>query len=222
MFIYQNFKDIKKELPKDVTLVAVSKTKPVADILEAYREGHRDFGENKVQEMVNKHEQLPGDIRWHMIGHVQSNKVKYMASFVTLIHGVDKLSTLKEINKQAIKHDRVIDCLLQVRIAREETKFGLPFVQVQDLIESQELKELDHVRITGLMGMATFTEDKQQISSEFKGLQSFFQEMKSRGHELKILSMGMSGDYKIALKHGSNMVRIGSALFGDRNYIAQD
>lgn len=222
MFIYQNFKDIKKELPNDVTLVAVSKTKPVADILEAYRKGHRDFGENKVQEMVNKHEQLPGDIRWHMIGHVQSNKVKYMASFVTLIHGVDKLSTLKEINKQAIKHDRVIDCLLQVRIAREETKFGLPFEQVQDLIESQELKELDHVRITGLMGMATFTDDVEQIASEFKGLQSFFQEMKSRGHDLKILSMGMSGDYKIALKHGSNMVRIGSALFGDRNYIAQD
>ena len=222
MFIYQNFKDIKKELPNDVTLVAVSKTKPVADILEAYRKGHRDFGENKVQEMVNKHEQLPGDIRWHMIGHVQSNKVKYMASFVTLIHGVDKLSTLKEINKQAIKHDRVIDCLLQVRIAREETKFGLPFEQVQDLIESQELKELDHVRITGLMGMATFTDDVEQIASEFKGLQSFFQKMKSRGHDLKILSMGMSGDYKIALKHGSNMVRIGSALFGDRNYIAQD
>ena len=222
MFIYQNFKDIKKELPNDVALVAVSKTKPVADILEAYRKGHRDFGENKVQEMVNKHEQLPGDIRWHMIGHVQSNKVKYMASFVTLIHGVDKLSTLKEINKQAIKHDRVIDCLLQVRIAREETKFGLPFEQVQDLLESQELKELDHVRITGLMGMATFTDDVEQIASEFKGLQSFFQEMKSRGHDLKILSMGMSGDYKIALKHGSNMVRIGSALFGDRNYIAQD
>jgi pyridoxal phosphate enzyme (YggS family) len=222
MFIYHNFKDIKKELPKDVTLVAVSKTKPVADILEAYRKGHRDFGENKVQEMVNKHEQLPGDIRWHMIGHVQSNKVKYMASFVTLIHGVDKFSTLKEINKQALKHDRVIDCLLQVRIAREETKFGLPFEQVEDLIESQELKELENVRITGLMGMATFTDDMEQVASEFKGLQSFFQKMKSRGHDLKILSMGMSGDYKIALKHGSNMVRIGSALFGDRNYIAQD
>ncbi len=222
MFIYHNFKDITEELPTGVTLVAVSKTKPVADIREAYEQGHRDFGENKVQEMVDKQEQLPGDIRWHMIGHVQSNKIKYMASFVTLIHGVDKFSTLKEIDKQAKKHDRVIDCLLQVRIAREETKFGLSFEQTRDLIESEELKQLEHVRIIGLMGMATFTEDKDLISSEFQGLHLFFEEMNSRGHDLKVLSMGMSGDYKIALKHGSNMVRIGSALFGERNYIAKN
>lgn len=221
MFIYHNFKDIKEELPEGVTLVAVSKTKPVADILEAYERGHRDFGENKIQEMVSKHEQLPGDIRWHMIGHVQSNKVKYMASFVNLIHGVDKFSTLKEIDKQAKKHDRRIDCLLQARIAREETKFGLPFEQIEQMLESQELKELENVRIKGLMGMASFTDNQDQVSSEFKGLQSFYKEMKSKGHELNVLSMGMSGDYKIALKYGSNMVRIGSALFGERNYIAK-
>ena len=220
MFIYHNYKDILESIPEDVILVAVSKTKPVSDILEAYDKGHRVFGENKVQEMVNKYEQLPKDIQWHMIGHVQSNKVKYMAHFVTLIHGVDKLSTLREINKQARKNDRVIECLLQARIAKEETKFGLPFQDIDAILGSEELKHLENVRVVGLMGMATFTEDEEQISSEFGELQSFFQQMRKKGHPLRVLSMGMSGDYRLALSHGSNMIRIGSALFGERNYIA--
>ena len=188
--------------------------------MAAYEKGHRVFGENKIQEMVNKYEQLPKDIQWHMIGHVQSNKVKYMAHFVALIHGVDKFSTLVEINKQAKKHDRVINCLMQARIAREETKFGLPFEKIQQILESEELAQLQNVKITGLMGMASFSDDENLVSSEFEGLQSFFEKMKADGHELDVLSMGMSGDYRIALEHGSNMIRVGSALFGDRNYIA--
>ncbi len=220
MFIYHNYKDILESIPEDVVLVAVSKTKPVSDILEAYEKGHRVFGENKVQEMVNKYEQLPKDIQWHMIGHVQSNKVKYMAHFVSLIHGVDKMSTLREIDKQARKNDRVIECLLQARIAKEETKFGLPFQELEAILGSEELKQLENVRVVGLMGMATFTEDEQLISSEFGELQSFFQQMRQKGHPLRVLSMGMSGDYRLALSHGSNMIRIGSALFGERNYIA--
>ena len=220
MFIYQNYKDINKELSNDVTLVAVSKTKPVADIMEAYEAGHRIFGENKVQEMVNKHEALPEDIEWHMIGHLQRNKVKYMAHFVSLIHGVDKLSTLIEIDKQAKKHDRIIDCLLQARIAKEETKFGMEFQEIERILFSDDLKELGNVRIKGLMGMATFTEDESQIASEFSTLQELFQDMRSKGSDLEVLSMGMSGDYRIALRYGSNMIRVGSALFGERNYIA--
>lgn len=221
MFIYQNYKDIKESIPKDVTLVAVSKTKPLSDIMEAYDNGHRVFGENKVQEMVNKYEELPKDIQWHMIGHVQSNKVKYMAHFVNLIHGVDKFSTLVEINKQAKKHHRVIDCLLQARIAREETKFGLTFEKLQELLESKELLQLDNIRIRGLMGMASFSDDQNLVSAEFEGLKSFYERMKNRGCSLDVLSMGMSGDYRIALEHGSNMIRVGSALFGERNYIAR-
>ncbi len=220
MFIYQNYKEIIEELSNDVTLVAVSKTKPVADIMEAYEAGHRIFGENKVQEMVNKHEALPTDIQWHMIGHLQRNKVKYMAHFVSLIHGVDKMSTLIEIDKQAKKHDRIIDCLLQARIAKEETKFGMEFEEIERILFSDELKELGNVRIRGLMGMATFTDDESQIASEFSTLQELYQEMRSKGSDLDVLSMGMSGDYKIALRHGSNMIRVGSALFGERNYIA--
>lgn len=200
--------------------MAVSKTKPVSDIKEAYEKGHRVFGENKVQEMVNKYEVLPKDIQWHMIGHLQSNKVKYMAHFVSLIHGVDKLSTLREIDKQARKHDRVIDCLLQARIAKEETKFGLPLDEIEKILGSEELSQLKNVRVTGLMGMATFTDDEQLISSEFESLSRFFERMKEKGHPLNILSMGMSGDYKLAIRHGSNMIRVGSALFGDRNYLA--
>ena len=220
MFIYQNYKDIIEELSNDVTLVAVSKTKPIADIMEAYQAGHRIFGENKVQEMVNKHEALPEDIEWHMIGHLQRNKVKYMAHFVSLIHGVDKLSTLIEIDKQAKKHDRIIDCLLQARIAKEETKFGMEFQEIERILFSDDLKELGNVRIKGLMGMATFTEDESQIASEFSTLQELFQDMRSKGSDLEVLSMGMSGDYRIALRYGSNMIRVGSALFGERNYIA--
>ena len=200
--------------------MAVSKTKPVSDIMEAYEKGHRVFGENKVQEMVNKYEVLPKDIQWHMIGHLQSNKVKYMAHFVSLIHGVDKFSTLREIDKQARKHDRVIDCLLQARIAKEETKFGLPLDEIEKILGSEELSHLKNVRVTGLMGMATFTDDEKLISSEFESLSRFFERMKEKGHPLSILSMGMSGDYKLAIRHGSNMIRVGSALFGDRNYLA--
>ena len=220
MFIIHNYKDIIKNIPDEVILVAVSKTKPVADIMEAYSAGHRDFGENKVQEMVNKYEALPKDIRWHMIGHLQRNKVKYMAHFVNLIHGVDKMSTLIEINKQAKKQDRVIDCLLQARIAEEETKFGLEFSEIEKILFSSELQVLENVRVTGLMGMATFTDDQEQIASEFASLGEFYETMRSKGCKLEVLSMGMSGDYKIALLHGSNMIRVGSAIFGERNYIA--
>ena len=186
MFIYQNYKDINKKLSNDVTLVAVSKTKPVADIMEAYQAGHRIFGENKVQEMVNKHESLPEDIEWHMIGHLQRNKVKYMAHFVRLIHGVDKLSTLMEINKQAKKHNRSIDCLLQARIAIEETKFGMEFEEIERILFSDELKELGNVKIRGLMGMATFTDDENQIASEFSTLQKQFEKMRSKGLDLDL------------------------------------
>lgn len=220
MFIDHNYKEIIQSIPEKVVLVAVSKTKPNEDIMEAYRAGHRVFGENKVQEMVNKYEALPKDIQWHMIGHLQRNKVKYMASFVSLIHGVDKMSTLVEINKQAKKNNRVIDCLLQARIAKEDTKFGLEFNEIEQILFSSELKALDHVRIIGLMGMATFTDDKEQVASEFAGLGEFYERMCLKGYQLEVLSMGMSGDYKIALDHGSNMIRVGSAIFGDRNYVA--
>ncbi|MGA9269827.1 MAG: YggS family pyridoxal phosphate-dependent enzyme [Lutimonas sp.] len=220
MFINQNYKEIIDTISKDVVLVAVSKTKPNEDIMEAYRAGHRVFGENKVQEMVNKYEALPHDIEWHMIGHLQSNKVKYMAPFVSLIHGVDKWSTLVEINKQAKKHNRVIDCLLQARIAKEETKFGMGFEEIERILFSNELKDLDHVSIKGLMGMATFTDDSDQIASEFESLNEFYKKMCSEGCKLEVLSMGMSGDYTIAMSHGSNMIRVGSAIFGDRNYLA--
>lgn len=220
MFVYHNYKEINELISKDIVLVAVSKTKPNEDIMEAYRAGHRIFGENKVQEMVNKYEALPKDIEWHMIGHLQRNKIKYMAQFVSLIHGVDKMSTLIEINKQAKRHRRVIDCLLQARIAKEETKFGLKFDEIEQILLSQELRDLDHVRVIGLMGMATFTDDHDQIGQEFRGLREFYDKMRSKGCDLEVLSMGMSGDYKIALHHGSNMIRVGSAIFGDRNYVA--
>ena len=221
MFIDHNYNEIINSIPKEVVLVAVSKTKPNEDIMEAYRAGHRVFGENKVQEMVNKYEALPKDINWHMIGHLQRNKVKYMASFVSLIHGVDKMSTLVEINKQAKKNTRVIDCLLQARIAKEDTKFGLEFNEIEQILFSSELEALENVRIKGLMGMATFTDDEEQIASEFADLGEFYQSLRSKGCKLEVLSMGMSGDYKIALDHGSNMIRVGSAIFGERNYIVE-
>lgn len=221
--IKENLKRIKEALPDGVTLVAVTKTKPLADIMEAYNAGHRDFGENKVQEMERKAATLPKDINWHMIGHVQRNKVKYMAGFVHLIHGVDSFKLLKEINKQAAKHDRIIDCLLQVHIAKESTKFGLDFDEISTLIKSEEVTELKHVNIIGLMGMATFTDDEELIKKEFRSLRDYFESMKaftSENVDMKILSMGMSGDYQIAIQEGSNMVRIGTAIFGHRNYIA--
>jgi pyridoxal phosphate enzyme (YggS family) len=211
--ISKNLKHIKSTLPENVTLVAVSKTKPISDIQEAYNAGQRIFGENKIQEMVDKFDALPKDIEWHMIGHLQSNKVKYMAHFVNLIHGVDKFKTLKEINKQAKKHNRVINCLLQAKIAKEETKFGFTFGEIESILASEETSELKNINIIGLMGMATFTENKEQLTEEFLSLKNFFDIQK-----LQTLSMGMSGDYLLAIKNGSTMVRVGSSIFGHRNY----
>ncbi|WDO11719.1 YggS family pyridoxal phosphate-dependent enzyme [Flavobacterium sp. WW92] len=220
MSIKNNLLEIKSSLPENVTLVAVSKTKPVSDLMEAYEAGQRIFGENKIQEMVEKFEQMPKDIEWHMIGHVQTNKVKFMASFVRLVHGVDSLKLLEEINKQALKNDRVIDCLLQVHIAEEETKFGLNETELNDLLQSEVFKKLQNIKITGLMGMATFTDNQEQIKKEFLHLKSIFNSLaptqKSENCNLKTLSMGMSGDYQLAIDCGSTMVRIGSSIFGTR------
>ncbi|AZJ31728.1 hypothetical protein SAMN05444344_2475 [Tenacibaculum mesophilum] len=218
--IKENLQKIKSTLPENVTLVAVSKTKPIADLQEAYDAGQRIFGENKIQEMVAKYDELPKDIKWHMIGHLQRNKVKYMAHFVDLIHGVDSFKTLKEINKQAKKHNRVINCLLQARIAKEDTKFGLPFEDIEAILASDELKELENIKIVGLMGMATFTDNQKQLQEEFSSLANFFNGNKENYPNLQTLSMGMSGDYELAIKNGSTMVRIGSSIFGVRNYIA--
>lgn len=217
MSIQENLKTIEATIPAHVTLVAVSKTKPVEDLQEAYAAGMRDFGENKIQEMCDKYEVLPKDIRWHMIGHVQTNKVKYMAPFVHLIHGVDSLKLLKEIHKQAEKNNRVIDVLLQQFIADEETKFGLDQEEIQQIMQ-EEVQHLPNVRVVGLMGMATFTEDENQIREEFRSLKSNFDSLKSIYQNISILSMGMSGDYQIAIEEGSTMVRIGSSIFGHRNY----
>ena len=216
--IGKNVQNIKSKLPKNVTLVAVSKTKPIVDLQEAYDAGQRVFGENKIQEMAAKFDALPKDIKWHMIGHLQSNKVKYMAHFVDLIHGVDKLKTLKEINKQAKKHDRVINCLLQVKIAKEETKFGFSFEEVIATLSSEELKELDNIKIIGFMGMATFTDDKEQLEEEFSSLKNLFDQLKTQHSSIETLSMGMSGDYQLAIENGSTMIRVGSSIFGQRNY----
>ena len=221
MSIAQNLLQIKSHLPNHVTLVAVSKTKPVADLLEAYNAGQRIFGENKIQEMTEKWEQMPKDIQWHMIGHVQTNKVKFMAEYVGLIHGVDSLKLLQEINKQALKHHRVIDCLLQIYIADEETKFGLDENELVELLSSNELKELQNIRIVGLMGMATFTNNQNQIKEEFEHLKEIFDntnKLETLNLKLETLSMGMSGDYKLAMDCGSTMVRIGSSIFGNKNY----
>lgn len=218
MSVKDNLTNIKSELPEGVTLVAVSKTKPNKDIMEAYEAGQRVFGENKVQEMVQKWEDLPKDIEWHMIGHVQRNKVKYMAEFVSLIHGVDSPRLLKEINKQAKKHDRVIPCLLQIHIAEEDTKFGLDKAELHELIDSEEFKALEHIKIVGLMGMATFTDDMNQVRREFAQLKSMYDDLKTKLTDINILSMGMSGDYTVAIEEGSTMVRIGSSIFGARNY----
>ena len=216
MSIKNKLQNIKLNLPKNITLVAVSKTKPVELLNEAYDQGQRIFGENKVQEMVDKFEKMPKDIKWHMIGHLQTNKVKYIASFVSLVHGVDSLKLLKEINKQATKHNRTIDCLIQIKIATEDTKFGMSLNDLQLLLKSDEFKTLDNIRIKGLMGMASFTTDNLQIESEFKYLKSIFDQIKKKYSDIEILSMGMSNDYKLATKYGSNMVRIGSHIFGSR------
>ncbi len=218
------YKAIKEELEaKNVTLVAVSKIQPVEAILKLYESGQRDFGENYVQELVDKQAQLPKDIRWHFIGHLQSNKVKYIAPFVHLIHGVDSFKLLKEINKEAAKNNRVIDVLLQVHIAQEETKFGLNEEELKTIYNrnSDGLQELKNVRICGFMGMASFSDDLQKVRGEFKYLKSLFDwyvDLPIANSQLSVLSMGMSGDYKIAVDEGSTMVRIGSLLFGARNY----
>lgn len=219
--ISENLKQFKTELPNDVTLVAVSKTKPISDLQEAYDAGQRIFGENKIQEMAEKREALPDDIQWHMIGHIQTNKVKYMAPFVSLIHAVDSLKLLKEINKQALKNDRIIDCLLQLKIAEEDSKFGLSKKDLIQLIENPIFETLSNIQVVGLMGMATFTDDKNQIKNEFDILKTTFDTLKpnlKNNFNLSIVSMGMSGDYSIAIECGSNMIRVGSAIFGERNY----
>ena len=214
MSIAHNLEELKTSLPTAVTLVAVSKTKPQAAILEAYATGHRVFGENKVQELVEKYEALPKDIQWHMIGHLQRNKVKYIAPFVSLIHGVDSERLLLEINKQGIKHQRKIPCLLQMHIATEATKFGLSSEELNALLPKTEA--LEGVEIKGLMGMATFTTDKQQIETEFKALYAHFRKAQ-KSLPMNVLSMGMSGDYPIALSCGSTMIRVGSKIFGARH-----
>ncbi|PKV52105.1 hypothetical protein ATE84_4207 [Aquimarina sp. MAR_2010_214] len=216
--IEQNLHEIKTSIPEEVTLVAVSKTKPVSDLMNAYEAGQRIFGENKIQEMTEKWETMPKDISWHMIGHVQTNKVKYMAPFVDLIHAVDSYKLLKEIDKQAKKYNRTINCLLQIKIAEEESKFGLSEQDAITLLNTEEVKNLTNVNIQGLMGMATFTNNEQQIHNEFKKISSFFEELKPKHSQLEVLSIGMSGDYKIAINYGSTMVRIGSSIFGARNY----
>ena len=218
MSIANNLNTIKSTLPEHVTLVAVSKTKPVSDLMEAYNAGQRIFGENKIQEMAEKHETMPKDIKWHMIGHVQTNKVKYMASFVDLIHGVESLKLLKEINKQAKKHDRVINCLLQIKIASEDSKFGMSPENAIDLLQSEILSEFKHVNIVGVMGMATFTDNEDQVQQEFELLKTTFDRLKPLNSNLNTISMGMSGDYPLAIASGSTMVRVGSSIFGARNY----
>ena len=219
MSIAQNLLKIKSSLPSTVTLVAVSKTKPISDLMEAYDAGQRIFGENKIQEMAEKWEAMPKDIEWHMIGHVQTNKVKFMAPFVSLIHGVDSLKLLEEINKQAKKNNRIIDCLLQIYIAEEETKFGLDEKELKEILVSEAFKEMKNIRIVGLMGMATFTDNQEQIKKEFTYLKSIFDktnQLLTSNSQLLTLSMGMSGDYQLAIECGSTMVRIGSSIFGGR------
>ena len=226
MSIKENLLQIKSQLPNHVTLVAVSKTKPVADLMEAYNAGQRIFGENKIQEMTDKWQEMPKDIQWHMIGHVQTNKVKFMAEYVSLIHGVDSLKLLQEINKQAQKHNRVIDCLLQIYIAEEESKFGLDENELDEILKQvqNDNSDLKNIRIVGLMGMATFTDNQTQIKKEFQNLKTIFDKINADSistdaiNRVSILSMGMSGDYKLAIECGSTMVRIGSSIFGNRTY----
>ncbi|MES2568358.1 MAG: YggS family pyridoxal phosphate-dependent enzyme [Bacteroidota bacterium] len=214
MSIEENLKHIKENIPSTTVLVAVSKTKPNEMVMEAYTAGQRDFGENYVQELVDKENALPKDIHWHFIGHLQSNKVKYIAPFVHLIHGVDSYNLLKEINKQAQKNNRVIDCLLQIYIAQEETKFGLDFKEASDILNSDDLKNMQNIRIKGFMGMASNTDDREQIRKEFASLKKFSLQFPS----YNILSFGMSSDYELAIQQGSTMIRVGSSIFGERKY----
>ncbi|MBN8697118.1 MAG: YggS family pyridoxal phosphate-dependent enzyme [Bacteroidetes bacterium] len=222
MSIAENLHHIKSALPTHVTLIAVTKTHPVDKLMEVYTAGHKIFGENKVQEMCEKAELLPKDIEWHLIGHLQSNKVKYIAPFVAMIHSVDSLKLLQEINKQAQKNNRVIPCLLQIYIAKEDTKFGLSFEEAKELIASEAFQQLQNIKILGLMGMASNTDDQTVIKNEFRSLKTFFNEQQknhSANFEPSILSMGMSSDYALAIECGSTMIRVGSSIFGQRNYL---
>lgn len=220
--IQENLNKIRNTIPSNVTLVAVSKTKPVTDLQEAYDAGQRIFGENKALEMRDKHQQLPKDIQWHFIGHLQTNKIKYIAPFVTLIHSIDSASLLEAVNKEAAKNNRIIDCLLQFHIAQEETKFGLDMKEATTLLESESFKNLKNINICGVMGMATFTDDNEQIRNEFKTLKNIFNTLKDSyfkdSEAFKEISMGMSDDYPIALEYGSTEVRVGSTIFGAREY----
>ena len=220
--IKENLDIVRATVPSNVTLIAVSKTKPISDLQEAYDAGQRIFGENKALEMRDKHQALPDDIQWHFIGHLQTNKIKYIAPFVTLIHAIDSLSLLEAVNKEAAKNNRVIDCLLQFHIAQEETKFGLDMDEARAMLESESFKNLNNINICGVMGMATFTDDAAQVRDEFKNLKNIFETLKEnyfKGNEsFKEISMGMSDDYPIAIEEGATMVRVGSKIFGARNY----
>ena len=222
MSVTENLKNIKSIIPPHITLVAISKTHPPEVIMEAYNAGHRIFGENKVQEMISKQEVMPKDIQWHLVGHLQTNKVKYVAPFVSLIHSVDSAKLLKEINKCGAKNDRVIDCLLQVHIAEEDTKFGLSAQELDTMLSTPALAEYVNVRVVGLMGMATFTDNMEQVRREFKGLADTFKNVKQKYFanqpSFNTLSMGMSGDFEVAIEEGSTMIRVGSRIFGARNY----
>ena len=219
MSIKDNLENINLKISSEVCLVAVSKTKPISDILEAYDCGQRVFGENKIQELVEKHKKLPKDIEWHMIGHIQRNKVKYMAPFISLIHSADSYRLIKEINKQGKINNRVINCLLQIKIASEESKFGFTETEATNFLNSDEYVSFKNIKIVGLMGMATFTEDQKKIDKEFNKLKIFYEKVNRSDSQINILSMGMSDDYPIAIRNGSTMVRIGSSIFGKRNYI---
>lgn len=217
MNISENLNKLYHSIGKSVKLVAVSKTKSNEEIMEAYEAGQKIFGENKVQELVSKYNSLPKDIEWHMVGHLQKNKVKYIASFIKLIHSVDNFKLLKEINRQAKKHNVTIDCLLQIKIASEETKFGLSIDQVKSMLESEEFKSLKNISIIGLMGMASFTNNEEILKNEFSSLNGLFDDLRITYPNITVLSMGMSNDHKLAIQYGSNMVRVGSLIFGERN-----
>lgn len=217
--IIENYNNIKSSLAENIEIVAVSKFQSTEKIMTLYNLGHRNFGENYVQELIEKYNQLPKDIQWHFIGHLQSNKVKYIAPFIHLIHSVDSFKLLQEINKQALKNNRIINCLLQIHIAQEETKFGFDFNEAENLLNNPQFNQLHNIKITGLMGMATFTNNTQQIESEFLSLKNFYDKIQHHRYpntDIKILSMGMSNDFNIAIQYGSNMVRLGTILFGER------
>jgi pyridoxal phosphate enzyme (YggS family) len=220
MTLTNRLKEVQSKIPENVTLVAVSKTKPAEMILELYNSGQRVFGENKVQELCDKYEVLPKEIEWHLIGHLQTNKVKYIAPFVSLIHAVDSLKLLQEINKEALKNNRIINCLLQFHIAQEDTKFGLNFDEAEVILQSKEFVEMHNIKVVGVMGMASFTDNKELIEDEFRTLYNYFHLIKSHyfkyNSDFKEISMGMSGDFEIAIEEGSTMVRVGSSIFGER------